>query len=43
MLKSIQNKKILLKRYKKRFLNKKVNLLDLKKILALKSIHEKFN
>ena len=43
MLKSIQNKKILLKRYKKRFLNKKVNLLNLKKILALKSIHEKFN
>ena len=41
-LKSIKEKRIFRKRYKKRFLNKQVNLNELKKILNPKSIHEKF-
>ncbi len=42
-LKSIKKKKVISKRYKKRFLKKKINISNLKKILDLKSIHEKFN
>ena len=42
MLKSIKNKKIIFKRYKKRFLKKKISLENLNKILKIKSIHEKF-
>ena len=42
MLKSIKNKKKISKRYKKRFLKRRVSLKNLNRLLETKSIHYKF-
>ncbi len=41
-LKFVKNKKTFLKRYKKRFVKKKINYGEIKKLISLKSIHEKY-
>tara|TARA_B100000989_G_scaffold191671_1_gene144461 strand:- start:13739 stop:14041 length:303 start_codon:yes stop_codon:yes gene_type:complete len=41
-LKLAEDEKIFLKRYKRRFVKKKISFKQIKKLLDLKSIHEKY-